>query len=127
MTTFVVHKGNRDVESCALKSYGISVLMHAVALIRGDVEIMEDRNTIMLTMPSEVGDTAWTKDKVLRYVDILGATTDDQVMTKAQRFVKRYEEQPDASPDKVGTGIILYQLEQFYLMQKSASVFRREI
>lgn len=123
MTYIVMHKGNRDVEANTLKTNAMCVLMRFVARVRDDASILEDANTLMLAIPSGEGDPGWVHDNVLRYVDILGATTDEQIDRKAERLMERFASLPDASPEKVGTGIVIRQMDQFYLRERSASVF----
>lgn len=126
VVTIVMHKGNRDVESNMVKTYALTVLMRFVGRLR-DASVMEDDNTLLITLPAEGDEPGWVQNNILRYVDILGATTDAQVDTKVDRLMARFETLPDASPEKVGAGIIVDYLNRFYLMQRSASVFRREI
>lgn len=122
----VMHKGNREVEANMIKTYALTVLMRFVARVRG-AQTMEDDNTLLIVLPDDGVSYEWAQEKVLKYVDILGATTDAQVEAKVDRLMQRYEAQPDASPEKVGAGVIIYYLNKFYLIQKSASVFRRSI
>lgn len=126
VVTIVMHKGNREVESNMIKTYALTVLMRFVGRVR-DAPVMEDDNTLLITLPAEGDDPGWVQNNILRYVDILGATTDAQVDAKVDRLMARFESLPDANPEKVGAGIIINYLERFYLMQRSASVFRRGI
>lgn len=126
VVTIVMHKGNREVEANMIKTYALTVLMRFVGRLR-DAPVMEDDNTLLITLPAEGDDPGWVQNNILRYEDILGATTDTQVNAKVNRMVARFENLPDASPEKVGAGIIIDYLNRFYLIQKSASVFRREI
>lgn len=124
MTYIVMHKGNRDVEANMIKTMAMTVLMRFVARVRDDVTILEDGNTLMLIMPDIEGDGGWVYGNVLRFVDILGATSDEQVERKVDRLMERFGSLPDADPDKVGIGILNRMLGQYYLIEKSASVFR---
>jgi hypothetical protein len=126
VVTIVVHKGNREVEANIIKTYALTVLMRFVGRVC-DAPVMEDDNTLLITLPAKGDDPGWVQNNILRYVDILGATTDAQVDAKVDRLMARFEGLPDASPEKVGAGIVIDYLNRFYLMQKSASVFRREI
>lgn len=126
VVTIVMHKGNREVESNMIKTYALTVLMRFVGRLR-DAPVMEDDNTMLITLPAEGDEPGWVQNNILRFVDILGATTDAQIDAKVDRLMTRFESLPDASPEKVGAGIIINYLEKFYLMQKSASVFRREV
>lgn len=121
-----MHKGNMDETANMLKTYAMSVLMRFVARVRG-AEMMEDSNTVILTMPMNNDDPEWVQNNILKYVDILGAATDAQIDAKVDRLMARFETLPDASPEKVGAGIVIRYLNNYYLIQKSASVFRRGI
>lgn len=121
--TIVMHKGNMDETANMLKTYAMSVLMRFVARVRG-AEMMEDSNTVILTMPMNNDDPEWVQNNILKYVDILGAATDAQIDAKVDRLMARFETLPDASPEKVGAGIVIRYLNNYYLIQKSASVFR---
>lgn len=126
-TLIVMHKGNRDVEANMLKTMAMCVLMRFVARVREDAVVMEDDNTLMLTIPATEDDPEWVYANVIRYVDILGATTGEQIERKVDKLVERFGSLPDASPDKVGEGIVIRHLKQFYLIEKSASIFRRGV
>lgn len=126
VVTIVMWKGNRDVDATRMKMFAMTVAMRFVARVRG-LELLEDDNTIIITVPEDGAGHGWVYDNVFRYVDILGATTDSQVDAKVEKLIERYAAQPDASPEKVGAGILIYLLNQYYLIQKSASVFRRSI
>lgn len=126
VVTIVMHKGNREVESNMIKTYALTVLMRFVGRVR-DAPVMEDDNTLLITLPADGDEPGWVQNNILRYVDILGATTDVQIDGKVDRLMARFESLPDASPEKVGAGIIVDYLNRFYLIQKSASVFRREV
>ena len=126
VVTIVMHKGNREVESNMMKTYALAVLMRFVGRVR-DIPVMEDANTLLISLPAEGDDPGWVQNNILKFVDILGATTDAQIDAKVDRLMQRYEGLSDASPDRIGANIIIDYLNRFYLMQKSASVFRREI
>ena len=124
--TIVMHKGNREVEANMIKTYALTVLMRFVGRVR-NAQVMEYDNTLLITLPAGRDDPGWVQNNILRYVDILGATTDAQVDVKVDKLIARFESLQDASPEKVGANIIIDYLNRFYLMQKSASVFRREV
>lgn len=122
--TIVMHKGNMDETANMLKTHAMSVLIRFVARVR-DAEMMEDDNTVILTISMNGDDPEWVQNNILKYVDILGAATDAQIDAKVDRLMARYNEQADASPEKVGAGIVIRYLNNYYLIQRSASVFRR--
>ena len=126
IVTIVMHKGNREVEANMIKTYALTVLMRFVGRVR-NAQVMEDDNTLLITLPADGDDPGWVQNNILRYVDILGATTDAQVDVKVDKLTARFESLQDASPEKVGANIIIDYLNRFYLMQKSSSVFRREV
>lgn len=124
--TIAVFKGNRDVEANALKANAICVVMKFVARVRSDVDVMEDDKCIIMTMPDERGDMGWMGGKVFRFVDVLGTSTPAQTEARAQKAYELYQKQEDASPDKVGYSIVEWYLNEYYMLQKSASIFRRD-
>lgn len=126
VTTIVLWKGDKAVDADRLKTHALAVLMRFVARVRG-AEMLEDGNTIILTVPMDNDDPEWVQNNILKYVDILGAATDAQIDAKVDRLMARFSEQTDASPEKVGADIVIRYLNNFYLIQRSASVFRREI
>ena len=126
-TMFVIHRGNPDVEGVAVKMNAINVVVRFVKMVLPKTEMLIDKNTILVVMPdNNVGNTAWVKDNVFKFVDILGTVGDDEAESRAKRAYDRYQTL-EKKGDEVGSGIITYYLQQFYLIEKSASVFEVDL
>ena len=63
--TIVMHKGNMDETANMLKTYAMSVLMRFVAKVR-DAEMLEDGNTVILTMPMNDDNPEWVQNNILK-------------------------------------------------------------
>lgn len=123
--TFAVFKGDRDVEANKIKTNAMAVIISFVGKIR-DIEVLDDANSVIIRMPDEPGDVKWCMDNVFRYVDPIGANNPAEIERRAEKFCERAHSVPDFDPKKVGAGIIEKHLNDYYLIQKHASIFRRK-
>lgn len=127
-TMFVIARGNPDVEGNMLKMNAINVIVKFIQRVMPKTVVMSDKNTIIVIFPdNNPGDVKWLQDNVFRYVDIIGTTNDNEAQKKAEKAYDRYESVPKDGKNKVGSGILLHYLQQYYLIEKSASIFEVEI
>ena len=126
-TMFVIHRGNPDVEGVSMKMNAINVVVRFVKMVQPKTEMLTDNNTILVVMPDNApGDTKWVMDNVFRYVDVLGTIGDDEAEKRAKKAFDRYSAL-EKTGKEVGSGIIMHYLQQFYLIEKAASVFEVEL
>jgi hypothetical protein len=126
-TVIAVYKGDLMNESVRIKMDAMMILSRFLAKVRPDAEVMEDSNSIVMMIPGEDGDPAWVDQHVTRYVSLIGSgyrTAD--IDRKAEEMYQRFVDAPGSDPEKVGAGLIVAHLDKYYLIQRSASVFRRE-
>lgn len=127
-TMFVIARGNPDVEGNILKINALNVITKFIALALPKTVVMSDKNTIIVVFPdNNPGNPQWLKDNVFRFVDILGTTNDNEAQKKAEKAYERYKNASSDGQEMVGTGILTYYLQQFYLIEKAASVFEVEL
>ena len=125
---FVIAKGNPDVEGNMLKMNAINVIVKFIQLAVPKTVVMSDRNTMIVIFPdNDLGDVKWLQDNVFRYVDIIGTTNDNEAQKKAEKAYDKYSSATKDGKNKVGSGILLHYLQQYYLVEKSASIFEVEI
>ena len=125
---FVIAKGNPDVEGNMLKMNAINVIVKFIQLAVPKTVVMSDRNTMIVIFPdNDLGDVKWLQDNVFRYVDIIGTTNDNEAQKKAEKAYDKYSSAAKDGKNKVGSGILLHYLQQYYLVEKSASIFEVEI
>lgn len=127
-TMFVIARGNPDVEGNMLKMNAINVIVRFIEKVLPKTTVMSDKNTIIVIFPdNNPGDVKWLQDNVFKFVDIIGTTNDGEAVKRAEKAYDRYMAAEKDSKEKVGSGILLHYLQQYYLIEKSASIFEVEI
>lgn len=127
-TMFVIARGNPDVEGNMLKMNAINVVVRFIQKTLPKTTVMSDKNTIIVIFPdNKPGDSKWLLDNVFKFVDIIGTTNDDEAVRRAERAYDRYMSAEKDGAEKVGSAILLHYLQQYYLIEKSASIFEVEI
>ena len=127
-TMFVIARGNPDVEGNMLKMNAINVVVRFIQKALPKTTVMSDKNTIIVIFPdNKPGDSKWLLDNVFKFVDIIGTTNDGEAIRRAERAYDRYMSAEKDGAEKVGSAILLHYLQQYYLIEKSASIFEVEI
>ena len=125
---YVIFRGNPDVEGNILKINALNVVVKFIQKVLPKTTVISDKNTIIVIFPdTNAGDTKWVLDNVFRFVDIMGTTNDGEAEKKAEKAFDKYKSVQENGPERVGTGLLLYYMQHFYLMEKSASVFEVEL
>ena len=125
---FVIFKGNADVEGNMLKMNAINVVVRFIEKVLPKTIVMSDKNSTIIVFPDgNPGDVKWLQDNVFRYVDILGTTNDAEAVKRAEKAYDRYSSAEKDGKEKVGSAILMHYLQQFYLIEKAASVFEVEL
>lgn len=126
-TLVVIAKGNKDVEGTMIKMNALNVIIRFIELVLPKMIILSDNNMILVQFPDDNrGDAKWVQDNVFRFVDIMGTTNDNEAVARAKKAYDRYAVYPhtdDGGKEKVGSGLLIHYLQQFYLIDKAASVF----
>lgn len=124
--TVAVFKGDRMIEATRIKMNAMSILTGFVKRVRPDAEVLEDDNCIVVTIPGGDGDPGWVENRVCKYVSLVGSGYNrETIEAKIDQMVDLFEK-AGGTPDKVGAGLLVTYLNRYYLIQRSASVFRRE-
>ena len=126
-TVFVIARGNPDVEGVMVKMNALNVVTRFIQMVLPKSVLMSDKNHFIVIFPDDnIGDPAWMQNKVFKYIDLMGTTNDAEAEKRAKRAYDKYMAEPDRvenGKEKAGSGLLRYYLQQFYLMEKSASVF----
>jgi hypothetical protein len=122
--TVVVFKGNPDMEGNRIKMNIMEVLTRFVGKCMPKVDVMSDGVCIVMNFPkAEGGDPQWVVDRVLRRMYWDDASTPAEAEDRAERLYTLFKEA--GGTDEVGLGLVERYLSEMYLMEKSASVFKR--
>ena len=126
-TMFVIAKGNRDIEGVMIKMNALDVVTRFLQKVLPKSVVMTDRNHIIVIFPDDnKGDAKWMQDNVFRYVDVTGTASDAEAERRAEKAYDRYMAEADHvnnGVEKAGSGLLMHYLQQFYLIEKAASVF----
>ena len=126
-TVIAVFKGDTMNESVRIKMGAMAILCRFLAKARPDAEVLEDSNSIVVSVDGPDGDPAWVDTYITRFVSLIGTGyRDADIDRKAEEMYQRFTDAPGSDPEKVGAGLIIRYLNEYYLIQRSASVFRRE-
>ena len=126
-TVIVIAKGNKDVEGVMVKMNALNVVVKFIQKVLPKTVVMSDNNTILIVFPDDnKGNPKWVQDNIFRFVDVLGTTNDAEAEKRALKAYDKYEVTPhmtDDGKEMVGSGTLIHYLQQFYLIEKFASVF----
>lgn len=126
-TVVVIGRGDRQIEANRIKMNAMEILLRFIAKERGDCEFMSDDNTMVMLMPSDEGDLEWVEEKVLRYVSIVQSLMSKADMErKVEQLCGRFAAE-GGSPSMLGTALVRRYLDKYYLIQRYASVFERDV
>lgn len=122
--TVVILKGNPDMEGNRQKINQCDVLVEFVHMCVPKSELLEDGACFLLNLPNDrAGDAKWLQDNVMRKLYWDNTGSQKEAREKAARLYEVFKEA--GGTDQVGLGIIEYYLNQWYLIQRSASIFVR--
>lgn len=122
--TVIVIRGNQSNEQNAEKMNQMEIIMRLVHRCMPKSEFMMDDATIMLELDNdEPGDPRWVEDNVLNRVYIDSVRGSAECIEKCDRLYAICEEK--GGVDKVRLGLIQKFLNDFYLAQRSASIYIR--
>lgn len=122
--TVVILKGNPDMEGNRQKIMQCGVLVEFVRLCVPKAELMQDDACFLLELPTDrEGDPAWLEANVMRKLYWDNAGGEREAKEKAQRLHDVFV--AAGGKDQVGVGIVRKYLNDWYLIQRSASIFVR--
>lgn len=122
--TVVILKGNPDMEGNRQKINQCGVLMEFVKLCVPKAELLQDDACFLLNLPdAKEGDAAWLDANVMRKLYWDNASNEREAKDKAQRLFDVYK--AAGGKDQVGLAVVRKYLNEWYLIQRSASIFVR--
>lgn len=122
--TVVILKGNPDMEGNRQKIAQCGVLMEFVKLCVPKAELLQDDACFLLNLPNEKeGDTQWVVDNVMRKTYWDNTSNEREAKAKAEKLYEIYK--AAGGKDQVGIGLVRKYLYEWYLIQRSASIFVR--
>ena len=111
-TMIVVCRGVEGNVADSVKYAAISAIMRFVSDVTG-APVFEGRNVAVILTPRRAGDVRWLLSNVFSHVNPQGCNM-QQVPAVAAKMRKCFDE-AGGDPEKVGTAIIRYWLDQMYM------------
>ena len=122
--TVVIMKGNPDVVGNRQKINQANVLLRFVNLCIPKAELLQDSSCFLLNLPkADEGDPQWVVDNVMRKMYWDNTSNDAEACRKAEQLYTIYKDA--GGMNEVGLGLVRRYLQEWYLIEKSASIFIR--
>ena len=111
-TMVVICRGVEGHVADSVKYAAISAVVQFVSKVTG-APVFEGKNVAVVLTPRRTGDVRWALSNIFSHVNPQGCTI-QQVPAIVEKMMKCYEE-AGGTPDKIGTGILRYWLDQMYM------------